>query len=109
MLIFTFLLLGSPLASCVEFQGGKVTGYIPSDLNGKLLLLVRLEGNVSGGCNTSGRFAIDSSLPRYKSILVALMGAYHAQTPVMIAYTQTCNAFGNSWGIDYVCIGNVPC
>jgi hypothetical protein len=107
-IVFAVLFLLSTSASA-EFQTGKITGYIPTDYNGKLLLLVQIEGNASGGCNATGRFAIDSSAPRYKSILAGLMAAFHAQTPVTISYSQTCNAFGNAWDLTYVCVGSIPC
>lgn len=107
-IILSALLTYSTLASA-QFQSGKISGYIPSDINGKELLLVQINDNISGGCNITGRFAIDSSQLRFKAIRAAVMAAFHNQTPITVAYKQTCNSFGNAWDLDYICISNIPC
>jgi hypothetical protein len=51
---------------------------------------------VVGGCNHTGRYAIDGTQLGYKSILAAIIAVFHAQTPVTVADSQLCNAFSNS-------------
>lgn len=97
------------MANAQSFQSAKITGFIPSDYQGKELFVVQIEGNASGGCNTSGRFAIDSSQPKFKSVRAAIMAAFFSQSPIVVAYTQTCNAFPNAWDLSYVCVGSIPC
>lgn len=97
------------LANAQTFQTAKITGFIPSDFQGKELVLVQLEGNVSGGCNTTARFAIDSSQLKFKSVRVAIMAAFLSQTSIVVAYTPTCNTFPNAWDLTYVCVGSIPC
>jgi hypothetical protein len=75
-----------------QSQTAKVARYIPFDAGGKQVFILQLQGNVSGGCNTTGRFAIDSSLRRFKSAQAAVMAAFHTQTQVTVSYAQTCNA-----------------
>jgi hypothetical protein len=90
-------------------QTGKITGYIPYEFEGKEVFVLQLEGNVSGGCNTTGRFAIDSSQLKFKATRAAVMAAFHSQTPVTVFYNQTCNSFVNTWDVRWVCVGNLPC
>jgi hypothetical protein len=106
--LFATLCLCTTLA-LAQSQTAKVTGYIPYDNGGRQIFLFQLQGNVSGGCNTSSRFAIDSSALRFKSTQAAVMAAFHTQTDVTVSYSQTCSAWGNSWDIAHVCVGSLPC
>lgn len=105
LIIFAFCLV----AKAESYQSAKVIGFIPYDFQGRELFFVQIEGNVSGGCNTTGRFVIDSSQPRFKSVRAAIMASFYAQLPIVAAYTQTCNTYPNSWDLAYVCVGPIPC
>jgi hypothetical protein len=96
-------------ANAENFQTGKVIGYIPSDFQGKELFFVQIEGNATGGCNTTSRFVIDSSQPKFKSVRAAIMASFYSQVPIVAVYNQTGNTFPNSWDLLYVCVGPIPC
>ena len=107
-----FLTLTSVFFSIPSFalsQTGKVTGYIPYEAAGKEVLIVQMQGNAAGGCNSTGRFAIDSSTMKFKGTSAAAIAAFHAQSDVTIIYTQTCNAWGNAWDIQSFCVGAISC
>lgn len=107
LLTVTSLLFAS--VAMAQSQTGKVGGYIPSQAGGKEIFVIQLQGNATGGCNSSGRFAISTDAPMFKNTAAALMAAYHTQADVTVYYSQSCNALGNAWDISYVCVGNVPC
>jgi hypothetical protein len=107
--VILMCLIFCTLAKAQTFQTAKITGYIPSSWQGKEVILVQIEGNVSGGCNTTSRFAIDSSQLHFKSVRAAIMAAFASQTLIIAAYTQTCNMFPNAWDLAYVCVGSIPC
>ncbi len=92
-----------------QSQTAKVTGYIPYENGGREIFLLKLQSNVAGGCNTTARFAIDSTALRFKGTQAAVMAAFHTQTDVTVSYTQTCGAWGNAWDISYVCVGSAAC
>ncbi len=87
----------------------KISGYIPYEMNGKEVLIFKLENNPSGGCNGTARFAIDSSSLKYKGGVAAIMAAFHAQSQVTVLYTQSCSSFSNAWDVQAICVGNIPC
>jgi hypothetical protein len=107
-ILFSILCLCATQASA-QSQTSSITGYLPYQANGKQIFLFQLQGNVAGACNTTGRFAIDSSSLHFKSVQAAIMAAFHSQSTVTVAYAQTCNTWGNAWDISYVCVGNLPC
>jgi hypothetical protein len=83
--------------------------YIPYDDGSKQVFIFNFEGNVSGGCNSTARFAIDSTSLKFKGTTAALMVAYQSQTDVTVLYSQTCGAWGNAWDVRAVCVGKIPC
>jgi len=101
------LLVGS--AVFAETQVGTITGFIPYSSEDEKVLIFKLEGNVEGGCNTTGRFAIGDSSPRYEATLSAVLASYHAQTKVRVRYLPTCEYWANSSDISYICVGNINC
>lgn len=103
-----FLLLISCNVSA-EFQTGVINGYIPYSSEGQEKFIIQLKNNVSGGGNTTSRFAIAESAANYDKIAAALMAAFHSKTPVTVSYQKTCNAWGNSYDFDFVCVGSIPC
>lgn len=107
-IIFVVLCLYAALSGA-EQQAGKITGYIPYESGGKAILIMQIQGNVSGGCNTTSRFAVDDSAPKFKGTQAAVIAAFHSQADVKVIYSQTCNAYGNAWDIVGVCVGNLPC
>lgn len=107
-IMFLFLLLLSTLA-LAESQTAKVVGYIPYDANGKQFFFVALQGNVTSGCNSTGRFVIDSSQLRFKGVQAAVMAAYHSGSEITVQYAPTCNTFGNTFDLVYVCVGTIAC
>lgn len=99
---------------CVEVsaatQAGKIVGYVPYDANGKEMIFFQLQGNVSGGCNTTARFVIDSSSLKFRGTVAAIIAAYHAQADVTVIHQQSCSSWSNSWDAQAICVGNInPC
>jgi hypothetical protein len=92
-----------------ETQQSTISGFIPYSSGDKRILIFKLDGNVTGGCNTTGRFAIDDTSPRYEATLSAVLASYHAQTKVRVNYFPTCNAWGNSADINFICVGDINC
>ncbi len=90
-------------------HSGQVIGYFPYHTGQKEILFIRLDSGVSGGCNTTERFAIDSNSPGYKSTQASIMAAFHAKTTINVNYSSTCNVFGNAYDINYICVGNIAC
>ena len=84
-------------------------GYLPYEVDGKQLLIFKLQGNVSGGCNTEARFAVDSSSPKFKGTQVAVITAFHTQADVTVTYATACGAWSNSWDAVLVCVGAMSC
>ncbi|MEJ7804943.1 MAG: hypothetical protein WKG03_03355 [Telluria sp.] len=103
-----FLLLFSAMA-CAGTQTAKVVGYIPYDSGGKQFFFLSLQNNVSGGCNTTGRFVIDSNQLKFKGVQAAVMAAFHSGTEINVQYNETCNTYVGSWDLAYVCVGNIAC
>jgi hypothetical protein len=105
----TILLLAISSNIFAAKQSGTITGFIPYSTGTKEILIFKLKDNISGGCNTTGRFAIDSTSVRYKATLSAVIASYHAQTPIKVEYKQTCNSWGNSADISFICVGDISC
>ena len=107
-LIVALSVLFSGPAFCAVHTG-EVIGYLPYSSAGKEILVFKLSNNVSGGCNSSARFAIDDTSLRYKNTVSAVMAAFHSKTTIKVDYLSTCNAWGNSADIAYICVGEVGC
>lgn len=90
-------------------QSGKITGYVPYSSGGKEIIIFKLENNVSSACNSTARFAMDNTLPRYKATLSAVIAAFHSQSTIKVNYLSSCNAWGNSADVNYICVGNINC
>jgi hypothetical protein len=106
--VILVLMLHTAIATA-QSQSGKITGYIPYENGQNQVLIFQIQGNVSGGCNTTARFSIDSTSPKFKGTQAAVIAAYHSQADVQVLYAQTCNSWINSWDVRAVCIGSVPC
>lgn len=106
--IFVLLSLCA-LSAHGDSQSGKVIGFLPYTNSGKEVLLLKVQGNNSGGCNSSGRYAIDNTSPHFKMTYAAILAAFHSQTDVFVAYSQSCNSWSNAWDVTYVCSGGINC
>jgi hypothetical protein len=106
------LLVISLIFSSAAFSArlsGTVEGYIPYSSGEKEILIFKLANSATGGCNTTQRFAIDSNDKKYKATLSAILAAFHSKTTVAVDYLPSCNAWGNSADIRYICVGNINC
>ncbi|MEL4394967.1 hypothetical protein [Shewanella algae] len=92
-----------------EFETGKVVGYVPHH-NGSLKSFgFKLDGSAPNGCNTTGRFYFDSSKVEFDEMVSSVIAAYHSNTEVKVNYSKLCNVLGNSYDVNYICIGNINC
>ena len=97
------------VTASADMQTGKIAGFVPGTYDGKEVLIFKLEGNLSGGCNTSARYAIDSSSAHFKATQASIIAAFHAQADITVSYSQSCNLFPNAWDVGYVCTGSINC
>ncbi|MCL6270741.1 hypothetical protein M3P05_12485 [Sansalvadorimonas sp. 2012CJ34-2] len=91
------------------WQSGKITGYIPYSVDNKEVLIFRIVNNVGGGCNNTTRFAISDDNIRYQSTFAAILTAFSSNKMIRVNYTESCNAWGNSWDANFICVGDIPC
>ena len=73
------------------------------------VLIFKLKENHIAGCNTAGRYSIDSSNKKYKATLSAIIAAFHAQTNVTVTYLPTCDYWHNSADVNHICVGDINC
>ncbi|WP_020413340.1 hypothetical protein [Microbulbifer variabilis] len=110
MKLFAFILgLLITQAVTAEFHTGEITGLIPYQNGTKEVLIIQMEGNPSGGCNTTARFAMDSDKVWFKTAQSVLLAALHAQSQIKVNYTASCNSQSNAWDIQYLCAGKISC
>lgn len=109
MRAFILLIMTFTLPVFAASQVGEITGYIPYSSGSKTIMIFKLKNNVVNGCNTTGRFAIASTSPRFKATEAAVLAAFHSKTPVRVAYLNSCNAWGNSADVNYICVGDINC
>ena len=103
------LLVAAAFSTNAEWQEGEISGYVPYSVGDKELIIFKLKDNVIKGCNVTGRFSIDDSSQRYKSTLTAIMSAYHAKSTIKVNYSESCNAWSNSFDANYICVGDINC
>lgn len=106
--IVLFLISLSFSASAAR-QTGEIAGLVAYESGGKKIIIFKLPNNVSGGCNGTARFAFDSSKLNYDLMASTVLSAFHSKTMVQVEYTETCNAWGNSYDVRYVCLGDMNC
>ena len=107
--ITTFALLFTSMQCYADAQSGKVIGYVPYHKGDMKNFALKLENNIVEGCNTTGRFYFDDSNPSYNEMVSSVMSAYHSKTTVAVHYAKTCNVWGNSYDVKYICIGAINC
>jgi hypothetical protein len=91
------------------YTTGQITGYGPGTANGKYLVVFKLVGQATSGCNTTARFAINSDSLHFQGALSAIVAAFHSQTPVTVSYEATCNKLDNAFDVNFVCVGDINC
>jgi hypothetical protein len=91
---------------------GKITGLIPYFEGNEEFLFIRVE-NISSNtpaCNSSGRYVIKSTNnPHFKYTQSAVLAAFMAGTPVIVNGKNTCDTYGNSETLWYMCLGTIQC
>lgn len=97
------------LAVNADSHYGKIVGFLPYASGSREMIIFKMDNSPVSGCNVTGRFAIDGTSPHYKATVAAIIAAFHAQTDVAVAYTQSCNVWSNSWDVNYVCTGSANC
>lgn len=91
-------------------ESAKVLGYIPySQGSVEILIVNHAASQTPIACNTTRRYAMSSTNPRFAATRAAIVAAYHGQTPVRIKGAGTCAVWDNAEDINYVCIGETPC
>jgi hypothetical protein len=76
---------------------GALLGALPYTCPGGECFFVQATSNTGlAACNTSGRFVMSASDPKYKTTVAALLAAYHSQTPVTLYGAGTCNTWSNA-------------
>jgi hypothetical protein len=90
---------------------GKIAGWIPYSAGSEELLFLSIDQSPANlpACNTTVRYVIGSSDPRFKGTRAAVIAAHAAGQTVKVVGKGTCSAFSNSEDIAYVCVGNIPC
>src|SRR5262245_18795305 len=110
-IISALLVLISTTAVAAGTGTGRIVGYVPSTSGGRPEFVLVTTETISGTapCNTTGRFGLSSSDPKYKSVFASIVAAYHAGTEVHIFGLGTCDVFSNAEDISYICFGSIAC
>lgn len=89
---------------------GKIIGFIPYAQGTEEIFFINVE-NLTGtpSCNNSLRFTMKGSDPKFKATQAAVLAAFMAGTQVIAKGAGTCNNFGNSEDLNYICLGYTPC
>jgi len=90
---------------------GLVKYFVHFDLNGQETFVVRFSSmNSIAGCATANRFTMSASNPTYKTTKAIILGAWLAgNTTVFVHGNGTCNTYGASEDLAYICAGGDPC
>jgi len=89
---------------------GTVLNFTPAVSNGVEFYVLTLSSMSTASCATTGRFALSSSDPKYKTTVAILLGAYFSGTSVFARGLATCTVYGGSEDLAYVCADNgAPC
>lgn len=85
---------------------GRVVGIMPFSSGDAEILIFRIENATASGCNTTARYTITSDNKRYKGTFATILAAYHAGTSVRVWGAGTCNNYGDSEDVAFVCDGH---
>jgi len=111
--ICTGIVLAMLATAAIAGSGsGLVTGFIPGNPQGTTVFVFATTTVVdtsSTRCNTTLRFAIASTDPKYKETIAAVLEAHATGTPVTAVGTGNCTILGNAEDLNYLCVGTIPC
>jgi hypothetical protein len=99
-------------ANAYPLVAGIVTGYLSAGTSvgqANEMFFFQITNQPGGGCNTTNRFAINSTNNNFKTLVASVMAAYTTQTPINVQWQSTCNTWPNSYDANYVCVGSIPC
>lgn len=107
------LIFGICLFSSIVSAGNatsKITAYIPySSGNEEMFFIYMSNFTDKVTCNTTSRFTMKSSNPKFKATQAAVLAAYFAKTDVHAKGLGTCSNFSNSEDLNYLCLGISNC
>ncbi|QDO85864.1 hypothetical protein FM037_24645 [Shewanella psychropiezotolerans] len=109
--IFTLVFIAVEVFSSTRFRDVTITGagvFLSGD---KRILLINIDGDKSSmvECATTGRFAIDSSVPNYQEMVSMVMTAYvSGQTSISLHVIETCSSWGNAQDVRGIKMGAMP-
>lgn len=108
--VFAFALAIAPALQANADQAvGIVSGYGAGTANSKNVVVFKLVGQQPSGCNTTGRFLINSDSLHFEGTLASIIAAFHSGTAVTVTFTPTCTKIDNSFDVTYVCVGSINC
>lgn len=96
-------------AQAYDLEGGFIKGYLPYAQGGREIFFFNVDSTVASGCNVTNRYAIDNTKDNFKSVVSAVMAAYHSKTAIKVRVIKECNVFPNAFDANYICVGDVPC
>jgi hypothetical protein len=109
LLIFAVAFSAEPVLAGTG--SGTVVNLTPSALSGTeffVLTLSTMTGQPT--CATSGRFALSSTAPTYRTIVAGLLGAYFSGATIFVRGLGTCDTYTGTEDIGNVCFdGGTPC
>jgi hypothetical protein len=89
---------------------GVVTGFISGDPSGTaIFVFTTATWSTWASCNTTQRFVLSSTDPKYKDAVATILEAHATGTPVTAIGSGSCNALSNAEDLNYVCVGAIPC
>jgi hypothetical protein len=90
---------------------GTIVNFTPAVINGTEFFVLTLSiTNGQPACVNSPRFALSASDPKYKTVVALPFGAYFSGASIYVNGAGTCNTYGGSEDLSYVCLnGGVPC
>lgn len=109
--IFTLLFISVEALASTRFRDVTITGVGVFLSGGKGILLINIDGDKSSmvECASTGRFAIDSSVPNYQEMVSMAMTAYvSGQTSISLHVTDTCSSWGNAQDVRGIKMGTMP-
>lgn len=108
-----FLLASFNASADLESVSGKLNGYNITQHNGQSVFLFQMKDIRTGGCNTTGRFAVNKNSPLFEGTQAAVMAAYHSNSDVRVFYStfsnSSCTAHNNSADFLWLCVGDIGC
>jgi hypothetical protein len=106
-----WMLLALTTGTAIAGSGsGVMTGFISGvNGNGTAIFVFTTAALVAAPCNTTQRFAIVSSDPKYKDTVAAIMEAHATGASVTVIATGNCTVLQNAEDLSYLCVGTIPC